>query len=86
MARAFDHVDLHVVAVTLIGVPIAIAAPGGALAGFLLLGCALVPQPMLWTRAYDLRRSGQAIRHYVLANEIAVVAIVSVVAYLKLHG
>lgn len=82
----FDHIDLHVVLVTLISVPIVIMVPGGALVAVFLIGSFLVPQPMLWTRAYDRQRAGRAVRPYVLANEIAVLAIVLFAAYVKLQG
>ena len=46
----------------------------------------LVPQPLQWTRAFDRQRAGQAMRPYVLANEIAVSAMVYFAAYMTLKN
>jgi len=85
MLSLFDNIDLHVLLVTLISVPIVIMVPGGMVSIF-LVGSFLVPQPMLWTRAFDHRSSGRDMKGYVLANEIAVVAIVCFAAYVRLQS
>ena len=80
----FDHIDLHVVLVTLIAVPIVIMIPDH-MVGVFLIGSLLVPQPMLWARALGRRASG-GMNRYLLANEIAVVLIVCFAFYVRLQG
>ncbi len=85
MLNLFDDIELHVVLVTLISVPIVIMVPGNLVAVF-LIGSALVPQPMLWARAFDRQRAGRAMQPYILANEIAVVVIVCFAAFVRLQN
>lgn len=81
----FDNIDLHVVLVTLIAIPIVILIPD-PMASVFLIGSLLVPQPMLWARAYGRRHGGGDMKKYLIANELAVLGIVCLAFYVKLQG
>lgn len=59
MIDSVDKIDLHAVLVTLISVPIVIMVPGSGLVTVFLVGPFLVPQPLLWTRAFEHQRAGR---------------------------
>jgi hypothetical protein len=81
----FDNIDLQVTLVMLISVPIVIMVTD-SLAVVFLVGLILVPQPVLWTRAFDHRRPARRMMAYVVANEIVIAAIACCVVFFKLRG